>query len=293
MPKVSDMNVDDALHLVSTIVHADTANSRSQGSAFYYSRLAPQQEGRDGSRKIEGIWLVTNRHVILPSVDGHDVAPARLTFYFRKHAASDTLQWEPVVLKEDELRSRARFHPDPSVDVAAIDVFDAVTTRARDDASFIAPHFLTSDDFASRNKIDVYASSDIVVVGYPRGYCDDENLFPIVKAGIIASRWGASFRGNAYFLIDAKLFPGSSGSVVLSKPSNMFMSGNVPTYSSTAEFAFLGIFSGEPRLQEEPVVVGDLTISESRGFDLGIVWYADLVEEVVSQGIPLSEALRA
>ena len=46
------------------------------------------------------------------------------------------------------------------------------------------------------------------------------NLFPIVKSGIIASRWKTGFKGKPYFLIDAKLFPGSSGSVVITKPAD-------------------------------------------------------------------------
>ena len=59
------------------------------------------------------------------------------------------------------------------------------------------------------------------------------------------------------------------------------------------QFAFLGVYSGEPRFQEAPVVVGDLTITQSSGFDLGTVWYADLVEEVIDADIPLSHALAA
>ena len=37
-------------------------------------------------------------------------------------------------------------------------------------------------------------------------------------------KWGVGFRGDPYFLIDAKLFPGSSGCVLLSKPVDMVMS---------------------------------------------------------------------
>ena len=62
--------------------------------------------------------------------------------------------------------------------------------------------------------------------------------------------------------------------------------------ASEKQFAFLGVYSGEPRFREAPVVIGDLTITQSSGFDLGIVWYADLVEEVIDVGIPLSQALK-
>ena len=59
---------------------------------------------------------------------------------------------------------------------------------------------------------------DYLVIGYPRMFYDKVNLFPIVKSGIIASKWQGMLNGKPYFLIDAKLFPGSSGSIVISKP---------------------------------------------------------------------------
>ena len=58
------------------------------------------------------------------------------------------------------------------------------------------------------------------------------------------------------------------------------------------QFAFLGVYSGEPTFQEAPVTIGDLTITQTSGFDLGIVWYAELVEEILDKGITLSQALQ-
>jgi hypothetical protein len=46
------------------------------------------------------------------------------------------------------------------------------------------------------------------------------NVFSIVKSGNISSKWGNRFGGEPYFLIDARLFTGSSGSLVISKPTN-------------------------------------------------------------------------
>ena len=57
------------------------------------------------------------------------------------------------------------------------------------------------------------------------------------------------------------------------------------------QFAFLGVYSGEHVLREAPVVVGNLTIAQTTGFDLGIVWYGELVEEIIEQGVSLSQAL--
>lgn len=293
------MNANDLLHLISTIIRTDIGKSRIQGSGFFYSRFLPGSKenpeyGKKGTewRTVKDIWLVTNRHVIIPRVEDKEVPPTKLQFHFRKYDKTEHLKWDPITLSIGEIESLAKFHPYNSVDVAVINITEIMLSRVKVCETFIDPYLLSSQNFAGENNLDVHASSDVIIVGYPKGYYDDVNLFPIVKLGIIASRWAVGFQGNPYFLIDAKLFPGSSGSVVLSKPSNIFMQGNLPMYSNQSRFAFLGIFSGEPKFREDPVVIGDLTVTQSHGFNLGIVWYADLVEEIISQGVSLSQALK-
>lgn len=285
------MNLDDTLHRISTLIHTETTRFGTQGSGFYYSRLAPGQEDRPQRQTIEDMWLVTNRHVIIPKTGDVEYAPTNLTFRLRKLGPSDALTWEPILLSADELEALAKFHPDSSVDVAVINIYDIVTSRLRSGGEYAYPYFLHSGHFAGKNNIEVEASSEILVVGYPRGFYDDVNLFPILKSGIIASRWKASFRGRPYFLIDAKLFPGSSGSVVISNPTDLVVKEGNVMMANEKQFAFLGVYSGEHIFRETPVVVGNLTIAQTTGFDLGIVWYAELVEEIIDKGVTLSQTL--
>ena len=200
--------------------------------------------------------------------------------------------WDPLSIETEPIHSLAKFHPDPSVDVALINIAEAFTTRLQNGPGYLPPYFLNPERFAEKIGIEVSVSSDVLVVGYPRGFYDDVNLFPIVKSGIIASRWKTGFKGNPYFLIDAKLFPGSSGSVVITKPADFIIKNGEVLTSAEKHFGFLGIFSGEPRLQEQPVTIGDLTVTQNSGFDLGIVWYAELVEEIIDHGVSLDEAIK-
>ena len=73
---------------------------------------------------------------------------------------------------------------------------------------------------------DITIGEEVFIVGYPSGYTQGENNFPIVRQGIIASQIGEKyieiqngkkrvFRG---FLIDGGIIPGSSGSPVILKP---------------------------------------------------------------------------
>ena len=285
------MNLNDALHRISTLIHTETNHFGAQGSGFFYSRLAPGEEDRPQWRTIEDMWLVTNRHVVIPRIQDVEYAPTTLTFRLRKLGSSDVLNWEPIPLSADALDSLAKFHPDSTVDVAVINIYDILASRARGEREYVHPYFLHSGNFAGENNIEVEASSEVLVVGYPRGFYDDVNLFPIVKSGIIASRWKAGFRGRPYFLVDAKLFPGSSGSVVISKPTDLVVKEGKVMMADEKQFAFLGVYSGEHVLREAPVVVGNLTIAQTTGFDLGIVWYGELVEEIIEQGVSLSQAL--
>ena len=120
--------------------------------------------------------------------------------------------------------------------------------------------------------ISVQVADDIIIIGYPRGYYDTYNLFPIVKSGIIASRWGLHFENKPGFLIDAKLFPGSSGSIVLTKPVTSIVTDGPIAGSKEADFAFLGVFSGEPLVDGES------------SLNLGFVWYGNLVVDIVNKG---------
>ena len=120
-----------------------------------------------------------------------------------------------------------------------VNIYEVVTNRIKNSDQYAAPYFLHSDNFAGKNNIEVEASSDVLVAGYPKGFYDQVNLFPIVKSGImVASTVGSWFpRSTLYFLIDAKLFPGSSGSVVISKPIDLMVKNGKLMSASEKQFA--------------------------------------------------------
>ena len=285
------MSIDDKLSRISTLIEVTTGTGTYQGTGFFYNQLAPRNKQGPHYRHIEAMWVVTNRHVLLPEQQSAGLMPLAVTLYVRKLTESGLLIWDPIKLSPEEVENLARFHRNKAIDVAALNILDRVTERVKSSEQYVAPYGLSVEDLPGDNSVDVEVASDIVVVGYPRGYYDKINLFPIVKSGIVASRWGVGFQSNPYFLIDAKLFPGSSGSVVLSKPNDLMVKDGQIMYAKEKRFSLLGIFSGEPKFEEAPVEVGDLIVTHRSGFNLGIVWYGELIEEVISQGVSLSQAL--
>jgi hypothetical protein len=58
------------------------------------------------------------------------------------------------------------------------------------------------------------ALEDVLFVGYPSGVWDQVNLMPILRRGTTATPLELEFEGHKQFLIDAAVYPGSSGSPV-------------------------------------------------------------------------------
>ena len=58
------------------------------------------------------------------------------------------------------------------------------------------------------------AIEEITFVGCPSGIFDDVHSMPLIRRGITASPIWNDFEGQPFFIIDAGVFPGSSGSPV-------------------------------------------------------------------------------
>ena len=75
--------------------------------------------------------------------------------------------------------------------------------------------YLTEDYILNENDLaNISHIEDVTIVGYPDGLSDTKNNLPLVRRGITASSLHYDFNGSSTFLIDAAIFPGSSGSPV-------------------------------------------------------------------------------
>lgn len=285
------MSLDSNFLGISTLLYSNWPNASSSASGFFFHRMESSDPEKEASgephwKRITGTWIVTNRHVL--ELEG-ELAHS-FTFHFRK-IENNRLVWSPIVLTRDQLFEKVRFHANKDVDVAVIDI-DEITTEyikekanQNDSGGLIAHMPVSAGNYPGNNKIDVEVSDDALVIGYPRGFYDQVNLFPIVKSGIIASNWKGLFNGNPYFLIDAKLFPGSSGSIVVSKPVGTVIESGQIYEAKTKQFAFLGVFSGEPYRQANAIELENMTIISKEGYNVGIVWYYWLVDETIDTGV--------
>lgn len=288
------INFDQQVHALTTMIIVQKGNVSMSGSGFFYSSYRPiDNSNRD--EEPDKVWLVTNRHVVLPKLKGPtgeiENEPDNLVFYLRA-VDGDKLRWDPIELNIIALRDRVRVHSNKNIDVAIIEVKDLIGKRmdSEGNSGFVSIFCITKDQLPSSSSPQPSLADDALVIGYPRGFFDEFNLYPIVKSGIIASGWGYNFNGLPSFLIDAKLFPGSSGSLVISKPLNFAVINGMPKYSKEKKYLFLGVFSGEPMITETSLDLEDITIVRRSGMNTGLVWYGKLVEEIINNGRSLIEA---
>lgn len=74
----------------------------------------------------------------------------------------------------------------------------------------VSPDLIPNEQVIS----DLAAMEEVTFIGYPSGLYDEHNVSPIMRKGITATPPWNDFRGQPAFLIDAGVFPGSSGSPV-------------------------------------------------------------------------------
>ena len=88
------------------------------------------------------------------------------------------------------------------------------------------------------------AIQDIMMVGYPMGIADEENNLPVVRKGITSSHIRSNFQKKPEVLIDAAVFPGSSGSPVFlcqHQGSNFFKAKLLGTAYAIPQYTAQGI----------------------------------------------------
>jgi len=134
------------------------------------------------------------------------------------------------------------------------------------------------------------AIEEVMLIGYPDGLYDPVNLTPIVRRGSTATPLQLDYGGEPAFLVDASVFPGSSGSPVLIA--------NFPTYMNrrTGEVfvggsrtMFLGILSSGFFIEENgqiekraiPAAKEELVVRTEQMIDLGFVFKASTVVETI------------
>ena len=174
-----------------------SVKQETSGTGFFYRSNFPLVDGSLDSR----LLLISNKHVF--------VDPTRkMTIRVNKKKGDGSPNLGDVVSVEFHgFADRFYPHPDPSVDLACVDVTPLLGQPLY--IRHLGDKFLTSIDYAK-----VALGSDVLFVGYPNDFYDTRNNLPLARKGSLSSIPSADFKGKGELVIDAEVFEGSSGSPV-------------------------------------------------------------------------------
>lgn len=182
------------------------------------------------------LYLVTNRHVVRQDdpIRGEHNFPDKLTLLLHTDPKDHTQNTKyEVQLYRDK---KSLWKEKLGVDLAAIEL------PAQDMARF---KFISMDQkYLPPDDVLLGAGDEVLIVGYPFGFSDKLHNYPVVRTGMVASAYPVPFDGHPFFLADARLHPGTSGSPVLTAPSGMIKTKKV-TLANQFSLYFLGVNSGE------------------------------------------------
>jgi hypothetical protein len=151
-------------------------------------------------------FIVTNRHLV------EGVREGGLIFTQQRHG--QPLLGQRFHVGIEEFPQAWFLHPDPAVDLAIVPLRPLEqAAQAQGVALYVqAVDTRQVPDAAATRALD--ALEEVLFVGYPNGVWDQVNLMPILRRGTTATPIALDFEGRAEFLIDAAVYPGSSGSPV-------------------------------------------------------------------------------
>lgn len=263
--------IEQLLFVTVRITTLTADGQAGSGTAFL---LAEERSGGGTA-----LLLVTNKHVVEGS--------ALVTM----HLLAATPDGQPALGKELAVSAEpAQFvgHPDPAVDVAAIGIGGALQSLA--DAGTPAFFRSIATEMCATSAVlnDFEPIEPVTFIGYPNGLFDSASLLPIVRQGHSATALDIDYGGKPTFLIDASVFPGSSGSPVflVPRPSAPDKRGNIVIGGAPRPPIFLGVVAAVHQRQV-PVLqtnAGGIPFVYDL-LDLGIVYKAREVHALARQMI--------
>ena len=163
--------------------------------------------------KKKKILLFSNKHVFWGKADmKNPEAKKKLSLTLHRRETDGSYKPGSVhtfIFETDRKQAGYFDHPEENVDVACANISDVGNKNIP--LNIIA---LDVDNFIDFDKNVLTASTKILFVGYPTGFYDRKHWLPVMRLGSIASIPSINFNGERQILVDAQVFPGSSGSPV-------------------------------------------------------------------------------
>jgi hypothetical protein len=253
---------------IEACTHADSHNT---GTGFIFRYTAPQ-----------GIidFIITNKHVIKDAREG------RFIISQAKDGKPNLGVGHTLTVTDFEKIWYG--HSSSEIDVAIAPLVPLLA-QAQESGMQLFYKSVPSSLVVSEDTLQFLdALEEVIFIGYPNGIWDKKNLLPIMRKGITATPVSIDFQGKKQFLIDASVFPGSSGSPVFLLNTGMYFDRKTNSTVVGNRLLFLGIVASVYCRQDQneiilvpaPTVNIPVAISKQM-INLGVVFKASVIIETI------------
>jgi S1-C subfamily serine protease len=235
----------ESILLAATCVHTFEADRPlTNASGFYFERD-------------ERLFLVTSRHVLVDAPSRHFPDRIEIELHTDPENLAESTGFSIPLYRDRKSLWRQGRDSAGDIDVAAIEIERAVLPLTAVCHAFTPRHLNVEDE-------PVEVGTSLLIVGFPLGFHDTLHHMPVVRHAVLASSFGLRFKGQGYFLTDARTHRGTSGApVVVRRAAPDDPLAELP-------WQLLGVHSA--RLD---VGGRDLELDEALG--LNCAWYADIL----------------
>lgn len=192
--------LENLIHTTVRIETLDASNNVGSGTGF----ILAYKNGEKTSH-----FIVTNKHIVEDAQKGF--------FLFNKLKDGAPDYGNQVRIEVPTFQNAFFGHQDPNVDISVFPFSPLLNDFFTKTGTLLYFKSFQKEHIWDRQKAAQMfdAIEDVLIIGYPNGIYEQEKLLPIVRKGITATPINIDFNRKPAFLIDASIFPGSSGSPVI------------------------------------------------------------------------------
>lgn len=215
------------------------------------------------------IYLISNKHVLC---EANSIAVS-----FSKMKDNNVDIGNIIRFPINDIKDNIVSHPNENVDIALIEC-TGLFIKFSDK---LYCRIVSYNMLATFNEPELTVAENVYFVGYPDDRYDVKNNLPLMRTGSIASHPKYNYNGNEVFIIDAQVFPGSSGSPVYIDLNYENMK-NGDFILGKSNIKLLGIVSATMirNNQLKSIQTGTQLLAEEV-LGLGIVYKATAIKELV------------
>lgn len=254
---------EQLLYTTLRVERLDThGNILTIGTGFILSRPVDETQLK--------LYLVSNKHIIL----GADA----IAFTFSNGNNGQPIPGKSTRITISEIKDKIIGHLNPDIDIAVLE-FTNLFNLYSGKFFFKCIHY---DMLSTFDEPELSVAENVLFIGYPENRYDVVNNLPLIRQGLIASNPKNDYNGNPVFIIDAQVFPGSSGSPVIIDLTYENMRNGQIILGGDRKIKVLGIVAETMiRNNQLQAVQTGVRVTVQEVLGLGVVFKSTAIKELI------------